>query len=331
MNLNHIAVAPHVQGFIKVASEGDPAFGDRRTVPEFTINSRCHEPHEAAEPKLAQHPIQAQLLKPAEGAERPADSTLKEIPIRLFFNKPENALTARYQAYAAVGNVPVCAGDGKDAKRLVNAADGTATFQDVPCTGPETCPFAATGEARCNRQVKMAVQIVGQKDPLSVFEVRTSSINSYRALRGQLMLLNARFGGLRHIPLKLSIWQASNEASAYQPFSLMQLELDAASEIEAIGQVKAARAELEAAGIDDNVDDALSPGGSEAPLWNAALEFQAVSEFYDNAPAMRRTGDQAGATTTPQRPRRVSVEDLGNAATNAFSTAVRQFSSPAPS
>ncbi|MDR7097212.1 hypothetical protein J2X09_004986 [Hydrogenophaga laconesensis] len=49
--------------------------------------------------------------------------------------------------------------------------------------------------------MKMTVQIDGQNDPLSVFEVRSSSINNFRALSSQLMLIERRFGGLRHVPL----------------------------------------------------------------------------------------------------------------------------------
>jgi hypothetical protein len=325
MNLNHIATAPHALGFIKVACEGDPAFGDRRTVNEFLITARHHETQEAAEPRLAVHPLQAQLAAKATGDDpaAPGLQALKEIPIRLFFNKPENALSIKYQAFASIGNTPVCSGDGKNAKRLTRAEDGTPTSQDVPCPGPETCPFVESGEARCNRQVKLAVQIVGQNDPLSVFEVRTSSLNTYRALRGQLQLIYKRFGGLRHVPLKLTLWQASNEASSYQPFSLMQLVLDANTEIEAAKAAKTARDELAEAGIADDVDDALCPTEDLHEGWTGGLDFQAVSEFYDGAPATRRPGDQAVTPLTVQRTRKANAKELGNAAANAFSNAVR--------
>jgi hypothetical protein len=331
MNLNNIATAPHAQGFIKVACEGDPAFGDRRTVNEFIITARHHELQEVGEPRLAAHPLQAQLAAKRKAEEPSAEGrqALKEIPIRLFFNKPENALSIKYQAFASIGNVPVCSGDGKNAKRQTRAEDGTPTSQDMPCPGPELCPLVQSGEAKCNRQVKLAVQIVGQNDPLSVFEVRTSSLNTYRALRGQLQLIYKRFGGLRHVPLKLTLWQASNDASSYQPFSLMQLELDASTEIEAAKEAKRARAELIEAGIVDDVDDALCTSDEVHEAWAGGLDFQAVSEFYDGAPATRRPGDQAITPQTVQRMRKANAEELGNAATSAFSNAVRQAAPPA--
>ena len=320
MNLSNIPAAPHAQGFIKVAMEGDPAFGDRRTVNDFLITLRHHTQPESGEPRLAEHPIKQKLLGRAPEGQGDEPRQLREIPIRLFFNKPENALSIRYQAYAANGNAPVCAGDGKNAKRLSVAGDDTPTLQDVPCTGPETCPFVQSGEAKCNRQVRMAVQIEGQDDPLSVFEVRTSSLNTYRALRGQLQFIHGRFKGLRHVPLKLTLWQASNEASSYQPFTLMQLQLDTKTELEAMQQAKAARAELAEAGIEDDVDAALgsAPGADDEMF--AAADFQSVAEFYDGA-ASRRPGTQAISpqTITVRR----SHGELGTAATNAFSAAVK--------
>ena len=56
MNLSTIPAAPHAQGFIKVAMEGDPAFGDRRTVNDFLITARHHVVPESGEPRLAEHP-----------------------------------------------------------------------------------------------------------------------------------------------------------------------------------------------------------------------------------------------------------------------------------
>ena len=55
MNLSTIPAAPHAQGFIKVAMEGDPAFGDRRTVNDFLITARHHVVPESGEPRLADY------------------------------------------------------------------------------------------------------------------------------------------------------------------------------------------------------------------------------------------------------------------------------------
>jgi hypothetical protein len=196
MNLDTIRTTPHVQGYIKVGCETDPAFGERRTLNEFVITGRLHE-LDHGEPRLAAHPICSKLAKQGEGDEQ----VLREI--HLFFNKAHNALGIKYQAYSLPGNVPVCSGNGKTARRIVAAGDGTQTIQEgLACVGPEACELVQSGRARCNRQVRMTVQIDGQDDPLSVFEVRSSSLNTYRALRGQLALIERKFGGLRHVPLK---------------------------------------------------------------------------------------------------------------------------------
>lgn len=320
MNLSTIPAAPHAQGFIKVAMEGDPAFGDRRTVTDFAITMRHHVQPEAGAPVLAAHPIRQKLLATAAQDGPAEQQQLREIPIRLFFNSPEKALSIRYQAYACAGNVPVCAGDGKNAKRLVVAGDGTPTLTDVPCAGPEACQFAASGEAKCSRQVRMPVQIKGQEDPLTVFEVRTSSLNTYRALRGQLQYLHRRFKGLRHIPLKLTLWQASNEASGYQAFTVMQLALDAADEMQAMQAASAARQALLEAGIDDDVDGAMNDARGADDEWFAAPDYASVADFYDVA-GERRAGTQG--ISPANHPVRRATCDLGAAAASAFSAAVK--------
>jgi hypothetical protein len=316
MNLDNICTTPHAQGFIKVGCELDPAFGERRTLNEFVVTARHHE-QDVNDARLAPHPIVEKLAKQGEGDEQ----ALREIPIRMFFNKTQNALGIKYQAYAVPGNAPVCSGNGKTAKRVVPAGDGTQTVQDgIACVGPEMCEFVQSGKARCNRQVRMTVQIEGQDDPLSVFEVRSSSLNTYRALRGQLTLLEKKFKGLRHVPLKLALWQGSNEASGYRLFSLMRLELDATGEVEAFTKAKTERDALAQAGVDDDVDAALCPSdGDEEEALLAAADFQAVREFYE-APATRREGTAPVVTST----RRRSAAELGSAGSNAIAAAVRQ-------
>jgi len=325
MNLNAIPLVPHVQGYIKVACENDPAFGEGRTRNEFLVTARHHaEPAAGQQPALASHPIREQLASPDDAAGEPR---IKEIPIRLFFNKTSNALQINYQAYSTQGHMPVCSGDGKNARRLARAADNTPTMQDLPCPGPELCAFVQDGSAVCRRQVKMAVQITKHKDSLSVFEVRTSSLNTYRALRGQLQLLEHRFGGLRHVPLKLTLWQASNEASGFQPFSLMQLELDAEDEFAAMTQAAAARKKLADAGIQDEPDSILAPMDDEKEFGALPLDYQAVSEFYGSDPTRRSAPVAANDGTA--RPTRLAAPALASAASEFFESAVRHASVPA--
>jgi hypothetical protein len=318
MNLSTIPVTPHALGFIKVACEDDPLFGETRTRNEFLITQRHHV---SAEPtKLAPHPLQEKLATAGDhGAKK-----LVEIPIRVFFNKVSNAISIRYQAYSTPGNIPVCAGDGKNAKRLERAADGTPTLAEVPCPGPELCELVQSGRAACRRQVRMAVQVEGQNDPLSVFEVRTSSLNTYRALKAQLQLIERRFNGLRHVPLKLGLWQASNEASGFEPFSLMRLEL-AGTEAEAMTVAKAVRDELKAAGINDDVDDIHGEQGNDEAFAGVALDFQAMREFYA-ADAGRRPGTQEVNPRSVGRSQRTA--DLAGLAGAAIENAMRLAACP---
>ena len=324
MNLNTIAVSPHALGFIKVACENDPMFGETRTKNEFLITQRHHQADEH-QASLAPHPIRDKLAPKGEG-EGERQQPITEIPIRLFFNKTENALSIKYQAYATEGNTPVCAGNGKTANRLAKAGDNTPTIQQVACPGPELCDLIQSGKAVCRRQVRMAVQVEGQEDPLSVFEVRTGSLNTYRALSAQLRLIERRFGGLRHVPLKLTLWQASNEASGFQPFSLMQLQLDAKSEVEAMQTVKAKRQELENAGLVDDVDSMLGEETADEEFASASLDFQAVSEFY--ADATRRPGTEA--ISSPRAARAQSSDARVTAANDAIERAVKAGTATVP-
>lgn len=330
MNLSTISCVPHALGYIKVACEDDPLFGAARTRNEFLITTRHHQASDSdpfedgagvtrALPKLAAHPAQAALAKSdGEGS----SGVVKEIPIKLFFNKVENALSIKYQAYDTTRHAPVCSGDGKNARRHTLAADNTPTVQEIGCPGPERCDLVLSGAAACRRQVRMPVQIEGQGDPLSVFEVRTGSINTYRALRGQLQMIAHRFGGLRHVPLRLVLWEASNEASSFQPFSLMRLELAAESELEAMKAAKAARDALTEAGINDDVDAAM--GGVHAEddeLTASPLEFQAVREFFQPPARREGTAPVVGAPNASAR-RRGADPALATAATTYLDKAV---------
>ena len=322
MNLSTIPVTPHALGFIKVACDDDPLFGEARTRNEFLITQRHHASAET-QTKLAPHPLQEKLAQGEDGEAK----KVTEIPIRLFFNKAANAIGIRYQAYSTPGNIPVCTGDGKNAKRLERAADNTQTIMQVACPGPELCDLVQAGKAVCRRQVRMSVQVEGQNDPFSVFEVRSSSINTYRALRAQLQLIERRFGGLRHVPLKLALWQASNEASGFEPFSLMRLVIDARSEAEAMQVARDARKDLADAGINDDVDGLNDDEGDADTFLGAALEYPAVREFY--ADATRRPGAEGVTPRTVARHQTAPAGALAGVANAAIESAVRMAGSPA--
>jgi hypothetical protein len=292
MNLSTLACGPHVLGYVKIGCENNRMLGAVRTRNRFFITARHHDLDQADRiqdaagatfvlPKLAPHPAQAALESIEKKEDAEGEQGVREIPVRMFFNKVENALSIKYQAYGVESHAPVCSGDGQLARRHALAADNSTTLQEMDCPSPERCALVQSGAAVCRLQVRMPVQIVGQSDLLSVFEVRTGSLNTYRALRSQLQLIAHRFGGLRHVPLRLVLWEASNEASNFQPFSLMRLELAAASEHEAMRVAQQARAELAEVGINDDVDEAV--GGCHAGdhrLSASSLEFQARREFF---------------------------------------------------
>jgi len=290
MNLDSITIPPHAEGFIKIACESDPALTDRaRTRSEFLVTARHHagggRDFDGMPPALAPHPLAEKLAVDDDAAGR---KVVREIPIRVFFNKADRAISIGYQAFAENG-VPVCAGNGRDALRLEVAADATATTTSVPCAGPERCEFAKSGVASCRRQVRMDVQIKDQPNPFTTFQVRTSSLNSYRALKSQLQMIEKMFGGLRHVPLKLTLWQASNDASKFEPFDLMRLDLDAPSLQEAQKIAQTARQALADAGLADDFDgqEQGDQQASEVILGIPTLDYQAMGELYA-APVQRR-------------------------------------------
>lgn len=297
MNLKTIAIPPYAEGFIKIACETDPALSDRaRTRNEFLIMARHHVEGASGfgdmPPALAAHPLAEKLAVDDAQAGR---KVVREIPIRLFFNKADHAISISYQAFSASG-VPVCAGNGRDALRLELAADSTSTTTTVACPGPERCAFATSQEGMsCRRQVRMDVQIKDQPNPFTTFQVRTSSLNSYRALKSQLQIIEKMFGGLRHVPLKLTLWQASNDASKYEPFDLMRLDLDAPGILEAKKATQEARQALIDAGIADDFDSERDSDSeaSEVILGIPTLDYQAMGELYATQAQRRKMGDRS--------------------------------------
>ena len=74
MNLSTIPVTPHALGFIKVACDDDPLFGEARTRNEFVITQRHHASPETP-PKLAPHPLQAKLASGEDGGAKTVTTT----------------------------------------------------------------------------------------------------------------------------------------------------------------------------------------------------------------------------------------------------------------
>lgn len=270
MNLTTIENAPFVQGIIHIKSTLDDATGEIQTYDEFEVVGRHHEGEivdltsPGIRPVLAKHPIHAALAS----AEK-SNGKIREIPIRMFFDTADAAIQIGYRAYSTESGKPLCSGDGNSAMRSVLAADKTQTLSELACPGCDTCAYACEPDVNCYRQVRMTVQIDGQNDDLSTFEVRSTSINTYKSLRAQLKQIESRLGGLRHVPLVLKLWSASNTLSGFKAFYCMRLEY-AGGEIEAFKAAKLKRAELAALGLVDNNDIVFAAHG------------QLENHFFDN-------------------------------------------------
>jgi hypothetical protein len=227
MNLNEIKpIGPHIEGFIRFAHEGE---GDTmRQLDHFEVLSRVHEVGAALSPKFKAHPLSEGLV--ALDLNKPA-SVIKVIPIRLLFDKPENNLSARYEAYDNDLGRKTCSGDGKDATRK-DLKTGKAS--SCECAGPDACDYANSGEVHCHLNVRLKVQIDNQQDPFAVFELQSGSINTYRTLSAKLQMMHATFEKkLRHIPLNLTVWEKSSKLSNYEPFYCADLKLPADLTVEA--------------------------------------------------------------------------------------------------
>lgn len=311
MDMNSLSVGPFNEGFIRIATSIDSESRAVRFHGAMEVLARHHERPEAnptgTTPCLAKHSMAGELVEKV-GKNKLA-SAIVEIPIRMFFNKAVNSLSVKYQAYDESGK-PVCIGDGCSAMRTATPeASGPVTVK-TPCLGPDTCEYANSGEATCRRQVKMPVQIKDQENPFSVFEVRTSSYNAYKALRSQLALIESRFQGLRHVPLKLSLWKASNEASNFEAFDLFKLQLDATSEIDAMREVQRARKDELECGLISDHDNAFEKLLAATKGQLAFDDFTDVRDFYTQAVSPQK-GRRKGTNSLAQEIRKTGKKGAG--------------------
>lgn len=220
MKLNQIKpVGPHIEGIIRFASEGQG--DDMRQFDYFDVCSRVHQaPQEGSLPSLMPHPITEKLApQGAEGEQK----KVRVIPIRLIADKPSNSLKARYEAYDTEIGRLLCVGDGENGERAVLSQGSSSSCQ---CAGPEACDYANQPGVQCSLHVRLKVQIEGQEDPFSVFELHSGSINTFRTLSAKLEMMSKAFGGkLRGLPLELAAYAKSSVASAYQPFYVADLRV----------------------------------------------------------------------------------------------------------
>ena len=220
MKLSQIKpVGPHVEGVIRFASEGQGE--EMRQLDYFDVCARVHQKSkEGALPTLMPHEITEKLLPQTEEGE---DKKIRVIPIRLIADTPTNSLMARYEAYDTELGRLLCIGDGENGERAVLSQGTSVSCQ---CRGPEACVYANEHGVQCALRVRMRVQIEGQDDPFSVFELHSGGINTYRTLSAKLEMMYEAFGGnLRGLPLELGVYAKSSAASAYKPFYVADLRV----------------------------------------------------------------------------------------------------------
>lgn len=261
MNFNAISpFGPHIAGFVRIACESNAA--DARQLDYFDILDRVHgKPADDGSHALRPHPITDRF-----GATPGATGQIREIPIHLMFNRPENNLGARYEAFDTDVSRLVCAGDGT---RACRASVDSGVVGETECSGPDCCSFANSSGIRCGLRVRLKVKIDGQADPLAVFEVQSGGVNSYGTLSAKLEMMHALFGDrLRHVPLKLTIWTKTSALSSYLPFQCLDLQLADPTDLNktVLEAAALARAEAESGINFDAMENTVAAMRKNAPL-----------------------------------------------------------------
>lgn len=292
MKLSQIKpVGPHVEGVIRFASEGQGE--EMRQLDYFDVCARVHQaPQEGALPPLMPHPITETLLPKGEEGEQ---KKIRVIPIRLIADKPANSLKARYEAYDTELGRLLCVGDGENGERAVLSQGTSVSCQ---CKGPEACDYANDQGVQCSLRVRMRVQIEGQDDPFSVFELHSGGINTYRTLSAKLEMMHEAFGGnLRGLPLELGIYAKSSAASAYQPFYVADLRVRSKMKpAEALAAMKKQREAESQAGLSlDRMEAAIESMDANSALSLGDCEPSVItySPVVVDRTKLRREGDSA--------------------------------------
>lgn len=286
MSFNEIRpFGPHITGFVRIARESTAA--DARQLDHFEILDRVHgKPAADGTHPLDIHPI-AERLGKLSGQ----DGKIREIPVHLMFNRPENNLSSRYEAFDTDLNRHVCSGDGLRACRA-SVANGEVT--ETACVGPDCCDFANSGGVRCGMKVRLKVKIDGQDDPLAVFEVQSAGVNSFGTISAKLAMMYALFGDrLRHVPLRLSIWTKSSVVSSYLPFQCVDLQLADATNLNkaTMDAADLAKAEVDAGLNFEAMEEAVASMRKQAPLSLDDLD-EAVLPYLHRARARKQVSTE---------------------------------------
>ena len=293
MKLSQIKpVGPHVEGVIRFASEGQGE--DMLQLDYFDVCARVHQaPQEGAFPTLTPHSITEKLRPKGEEGEQ---KKIRVIPIRLIADKPANSLKARYEAYDTELGRLLCVGDGEKGERAILSQGTSVSCQ---CKGPEACDYANGQGVQCALRVRMRVQIEGQDDPFSVFELHSGGINTYRTLSTKLEMMYEAFGGhLRGLPLELGVYAKSSAASAYQPFYVADLRVRSnMNPAEALATMKEQREAESQAGLSlDRMEEVIESmdANSALSLGDSEPSVITYSPVVVDRTKLRREGESAG-------------------------------------
>lgn len=297
-----LSVGPHVEGFVRFATQRDEV-GDLTQQDHLVVVHRAKQ-FTGDHAEWLEHPLHAHLVQAQQSEQGTADQKLRSIPVKVMFDKPELNFSARYEAWdCSMGRV-VCAGNGETAKRT--NPDGSR--EDAQCPGPALCQFANSDPTvRCQMQSTLRVQIDGQGDELSVFEFRTSGVNSSVALHADLVALHTGLGGrIAGVPLRLEVRKRSNAASMGQLYYYVHLKLDNITLAQAASKAIAFANERASAGVSQEWMEAafaMSMQGSDSDT-----QYADVEEFYGafrRQAARAAVGKSSGAKGTIDQPKGV--------------------------
>jgi hypothetical protein len=209
MNISADKIIPFSEGRVHIVTPED------NSECHFSISGHVHaQMTDGTIPAYAEHPVAAKVGSPG--------ARIREIPVKVMFDQVQHNLFPRYEAWSTqVQDMPVCVGNGAIAK-AVNVSTGQ--YHAHPCKGPSLCRLARDNALSCSISIRMPVVVDGV--PL---ELRSSASNTLAALTSSLTELKARYGGLRHLSLKLKIWEKSTRASLYRRFGCATIELDSTS------------------------------------------------------------------------------------------------------
>jgi len=239
-----LSYAYPTSGTIRLGSTRASKRGDRVVkIPvkedEFTLTTKVKDGE-----AWQRHPLDG-ALRAAHGQEVEAGvKKLREIPVRLMFDRPELNMAEQYAAFTNDGR-PLCVGDGSQARR--RQPDGQVSQED--CPGALHCAFGAAN--RCDAFLRLLVRVEGQSETEAPFILRTGSVNAVVDNRAVLEHWAAMYQGrLAGLPFTFKLDAKQSALSRQSVFYFGRLEPAFGTVAEGAKILMAMRAEDEALGID---------------------------------------------------------------------------------